>query len=437
MRAGDFLLGTDVIRQLNYHRRICHLAEKELNDLQANKLRIILEYATETCDFYKPFSTYNHFDCHEWLRRFPVIGKAEINNHLTDFISSKYKIEKLIRCDSSGSSGIRSTVYIDKREQSITRAITILWWEWNGYYLGKPLLQTGMTTKRGFIKAIKDFVLGTKYLNAFHLSENEVLDMLSSIRGKKNYHLFGYASSLYEIAKISLKNNIGVNFDLAMSQGDKLFDHYSKTISAAFNCKVVEDYGMTEGFMVGQKVDLLYFYIYTPNIYIEVLSEHDEPVNVGETGRIILTKLDGFAMPLIRYDTGDLGVLLPKEKYPVHRKFNFPLLERVIGRNTDIIKTNDGKTLIVHTFTGIFEFYNEIKQFQVIQNNINNIIIKYVPDSSFLPEVLMRIENEIREKTRSNIAVIWEKVENIPPSSSGKPQIVINQLLSKSLSEIV
>lgn len=433
---GDFLLRTDVINQLNYHRRICHLSEKELTALQNNKLRIILEHATRTCDFYKPYAIYKHFDCHQWLKSFPVIGKSEINNHLADLISSAYKIEKLIRCDSSGSSGIRSSVYIDKNEESITRAITILWWEWNGYYLGKPLLQTGMTIKRGFVKTLKDIVLGTKYLNAFDLSENEVINLLVTVGKKKNYHLFGYASSLYEIAKIAIKNNIDVQFDLAMSQGDKLFDHYSKMISKAFKCKVVEDYGMTEGFMVGQKVDLKYFYIYTPNIFLEVLNEHDEPVKEGEIGRIILTKLDGFAMPLIRYDTGDLGVLLPKEKYPVHRRYNFPLLEKVIGRNTDIIKTPDGKTLIVHTFTGIFEFYNEIKQFQVIQNNINNILIKYVPDSSFFPEVLTKIENEIREKTRSQIVILWEKVDKILPSGSGKPQIVVNQLLTKSLSEI-
>ena len=86
-------------------------------------------------------------------------------------------------------------------------------------------------------------------------------------------------------------------------------------------------------------------------------------------GRIILTKLDGFAMPLIRFDSGDLGIKLPSNKYPIKRKYNFPLLQKVIGRNTDIITSPNGKILVVHTFTGIFEHYSEIEQFQIIQDS--------------------------------------------------------------------
>jgi len=247
-------------------------------------------------------------------------------------------------------------------------------------------------------------------------------------------HLFGYSSSLYVIALIAKKNNLNIQFDLAMSMGDKLFDHYQKTIEDVFNTRVVENYGCNEGLMIGQKKDLPYFYIYTPNIYLELVDDKGNPVPDGQIGRVIVTKLDGYAMPLIRYDNGDLAIKLPRDKYPTKRDLAFPLLEKVIGRNTDIVKTEDGKILIVHTFTGIFEFFPEIIQFQIVQNDLDKIIIKYIPSKSFSPDILYIIEKDFREKTKSIIGIIWEEVSIINPSKSGKPQIIINNLIKNSLS---
>ena len=432
---GDFFLGTEISRQLKIQRSYSNYTEQDLYNLQLSKLETILIHATNSCNFYGKFI--NRTENPEvWLKQFPVLSKKEISENTENFISNRFNKNNLIKYESSGSSGIRSIVYIDKKEQSILRAILINWWEWNGYYIGKPMFQTGISPDRGLLKSLKDCLLSTTYVDAFGLTEEGIVHKLKKVEKKKGMHLFGYASSLYVIANVIKKNNINIKFDMAMSQGDKLFNHYQKTIEEVFNTKVVEDYGCNEGIMIGQKKDLPYFYIYTPNVYLEIVDEIGNQVPDGEMGRVIITKLDGFAMPLIRYDTGDLAIKLPKDKYPAKRDLAFPLLEKVIGRNTDIIKTPDGKNLIVHTFTGIFEFFTEIFQFQVIQNELQAITIKYIPAKNFSDKVLQQIENKIRERTKSNIGIIWEEVSEILPSKSGKPQLIINNLIKKSLSEI-
>jgi phenylacetate-CoA ligase len=83
----------------------------------------------------------------------------------------------------------------------------MLWWEWAGYRLGDPLIQTGINPHRPGIKKLKDIFFRTKYISAFSHSEKEVLKCLSSIGKSKNYTLVGYASSLYVMAKIAKKNN--------------------------------------------------------------------------------------------------------------------------------------------------------------------------------------------------------------------------------------
>jgi phenylacetate-CoA ligase len=300
--------------------------------------------------------------------------------------------------------------------------------------LGKPIFQTGMTLDRGIIKTAKDLITRTKYMNAFRIGEKDVLKNLHKIEGKSNYHLGGFASSLYVIAEVARKHNLRIHFDGAISWGDKLFNHYKNAVEDVFKTKVFENYALNEGFMVAAKKDLPYYYIYTPNIYLELLDKNGNEVPEGEMGHVVLTKLDGYAMPLIRYYTGDLAVKLPKNKYPQKREMAFPLLERVIGRDTDLIKTPDGNILIVHTFTGIFEFFPEIEQFKVIQHELNSITIEYIPSKLFKSEILNSIRKEVYELTGTGIEIYFKEVDHISPTRSGKPQIIESTLLGNTFS---
>ncbi len=436
LQLGDKILGSFIVRELKKQRNYVTYNKEMLSTLQKQKLEALLNHAVTNTDFYKQYQQ-GEMSLFDWYKSFPILYKKDTLEYSDKLISKKHRKENLIKYESSGSSGVRSVVYLDKLEQSINRAVLINWWEWNGYFIGKPLFQTGMSSNRGIIKSIKDFIFSTVYFEAFGLNEKIILKKLKSLEHKRDLHLFGYASSLYEIAKVVNRHNLNIRVDKVMSQGDKLFNHYITEISKAFNCEVVEDYGLNEGFMIGQKKDLPYFYIYTPSVYLEIVDDGNNPVPDGQMGRIIATKLDGYAMPLIRYDTGDLGIILPMDRYPENRDYEFPLLEKVIGRNTDIITTSNGDALIVHTFTGIFEFFPEIEQFQVVQNEIDAICIKFIPSDKFDFSVLKKIEYTFREKTKSNINLEWEQVNKIEPSKSGKPQIIINNIIKKSLTEIV
>jgi phenylacetate-CoA ligase len=145
-------------------------------------------------------------------------------------------------------------------------------------------------------------------------------------------------------------------------------------------------------------------------------------------GHVVATRLDAYRMPLIRYALGDLAARRPAaDRCPCGR--HLPLLDRVVGRDTDVIRTPGGRFLIVHFFTGIFEFVPEIRQFQVVHNEPGGITIRYIPDCGFTPEVLERVRCRIAMELDSEpFAVHFERVEVIAPSPSGKPQIVLSRL---------
>ena len=394
-KLGDLLLGYDVVQNLDDCRQVSSFGQNELEELQSEKLGKLLDFASQSAPYYKKYGDEKNSDPKVWLKSFPVLTKPLLRAN-ADGLLTKPK-NGLILNSTSGSSGVQTEVYLDKEEQSKIRASLIHWWEWTGYFLGKPMFQTGMTLNRGIVKKIKDILTRTHYTSAFGLLENDVLMHLQRIEKKGGYHLGGYASSLYVIAEVAQKHELDLKFDAAISWGDKMFDHYKRSIESAFQTKVFENYGLNEGFMVGQKVDLDYFYIYTPSVYVEILDQNWEEVPDGEMGRVVLTKLDGYAMPLIRYYTGDLAVKLPRDEYPDQRKFAFPLLKKVVGRDTDIVYTASGKKLIVHFFTGIFEFHRDIIQFRVIQNDLTSIDIEVVVSDNFSQTTLdevMRVTAE-------------------------------------------
>jgi phenylacetate-CoA ligase len=130
-------------------------------------------------------------------------------------------------------------------------------------------------------------------------------------------------------------------------------------------------------------------------------------------------------MPLIRYRLGDLCIKLPKEKYPKKRAFNYPLLQKVVGRDTDIVVLPDGKKLVVHSFTGVFEHVKEIKQFKVIQRDYNSIEIEYIVDKGFYPDVLNKITERLQELIlNKEFKIFYSKTNKIEPTHSGKPQMI-------------
>ncbi|WP_299060634.1 hypothetical protein [uncultured Polaribacter sp.] len=418
---GDFFLKTSYIKRLKYWRSIDKLSLKEINLEQQNNLKRVLNLAKEKSIFYQNIN-FKGTDVYSWLKEFPILTKKMLNENI-DYLLTEEK-KSLIKFSTSGSSGYRADIYMNKEDLSSFRAGNTRWWEWVGYKIGSNLLQTGMTLDRKFVKSVKDTLFKTVYINAFSLSEKQMYKVLHKVKNK-NFYLLGYASSLNVLAEFALKENIEVQFCGIISLGDKLFNHYKTNIKKAFKAKVIETYGTSEGFLIACQYDLEYLYINSAQVYLEILDENNLPVLDGEIGYVVVTRLDNSAMPLIRYKIGDLAIKLPKKDYPKNRKLNYPLLKKVIGRDTDIILLPDDRKLIVHSFTGIFEYFEEIKQFKVIQYNKLGITIEFIKSNKYQTKVLDKILMKLQQIILNpNFKIDFKEVKEIKPTKSGKPQII-------------
>ncbi len=422
---GERLFGINYLSNIKKYRNITLNKEEEIIEYQKNKLNEILSNALDNCLYYKEkLELSTEQDSVDLLKKFPVMEKTVLRENIDNLLTQEKS--KLICNSTSGSTGIQTNVFISRDEQSQIRAVQTLWWEWAGFKIGEPILQTGLATSRSLEKKLKDFFFKTYYLFAFGLNKENVQEAIKWSRKHKPF-LGGYASSLYVLSQLA-QDDESVKFKSAISWGDKLFDHYKKNIEKVFGCKIYETYGAGEGLMLASQKDLDYMYIMSPCVYIEILDDDGNEVPDGELGHVVVTSLIHKAMPLIRYKLGDLAIKLPRSEYPQNRELALPILKKVIGRETDIVKTPLGKKLIVHSFTGIFEYYPSIKQFCVIQENIKGINIQYIPGANFKSSVLDELVSSLKVLIDEPFEIEFEFVEEIMPTKSGKPQIIISKL---------
>jgi phenylacetate-CoA ligase len=159
------------------------------------------------------------------------------------------------------------------------------------------------------------------------------------------------------------------------------------------------------------------------------LDDYGNEVAVGELGHVVLTRLDGYSMPLIRYRLGDLAI---KEDESKECKCGrpFPMIKKIIGRDTDVVRSPTGNALIIHFFTAIFEHFSEIKQFQVYQKEQTNFTIYYITDldEHMILPILFSIKDIMNKNAGELLSVNFCKTLKIDPSPSGKPQIIISDM---------
>ena len=134
-------------------------------------------------------------------------------------------------------------------------------------------------------------------------------------------------------------------------------------------------------------------------------------------------------MPLIRYKIGDIGIM--QEYSDCICGYNYQKLQKVVGRTTDVFKTISGSIVVPEYFIhliGVVCNKGNIKLFQVIQEKLDKIIIKIVKDGEILNIDLLEIEEKIKLVMGSECEIVFEFIENIPTTLTGKHRYTISNI---------
>jgi phenylacetate-CoA ligase len=149
-----------------------------------------------------------------------------------------------------------------------------------------------------------------------------------------------------------------------LTLADRVDDSLRELVLEVFGAKIVDRYSSVEfGMIALQCPQHNHLHVISPNVYVEVVDENDEPVPVGMPGRILITSLHGFAMPLFRYDQCDIVTMGNKCESGI----TWPVIETVHGRVRTYTDGPEGNRRLLTLFTADFLLMREILDFRVIK----------------------------------------------------------------------
>jgi len=255
------------------------------------------------------------------------------------------------------------------------------------------------------------------FLNSFWMSQRDIERYIAKINSYQPELIRGYAASLFEVCRYAASKNLPLYSPKAVvSSAEALTDEMRQVIESGFNTTVYNFYGSREAAGLIGECSEGSMHIFSFLQHLEVLNDDNQAVKNGEEGRVVVTNLHNYSMPLIRYEIGDMAIQ-GDEVCPCGSIL--PTLKKVTGRVTDHFVTNNETLIHGEYFTHLFYFRDAIKRFQVIQEDYDRIKILLVLSNGLSETEKEDIEHKIRLAI-GQCTVIWEIVDDIPKSPSGK-----------------
>lgn len=276
-------------------------------------------------------------------------------------------------------------------------------------------------------RTVDNFLRNKVWLSAYRLNEYTMRKFVRIINSYKPAIIEGYAGSLYELARFIEEKKLYIHCPkIVVSQAEQLLPPAKEKIESIFGSEVYNFYGSREVDGMAGECKCGYLHMFTSNNYIEVLDRKDQPVREGEEGRIVVTTLHNFSMPLIRYDIGDMAILGP-EKCKCGKPF--PTLIRITGRQVEHFIKEDGELISGYYFYLIFMQETWIKAFSLIQEDYARIRIKIELSDSVPNQIRERmIDEKIERLMGKTCEIVWEVTDEIPKTRTGKYLFIQSKL---------
>ncbi len=280
----------------------------------------------------------------------------------------------------------------------------------------------------GLFGRAKLWLLNQRYYDSFDMGAERMELYHRSLETFQPDIIQAYASSIHLFAKFLRSRGIRPNYPSVsiISAAERLDPRMRQEIEEVFPVRVFDRYGSREiSAMAAECEEHDGLHIQMPSYIVETIDPWTGASIEDRPGEIVITVLNNFAMPFLRYRIGDMGVLT-RAACPCGS--SFPRLQEVIGRTSDNFLMADGRIVHGERFTHLFYGRDSIEQFQFEQDAIDTFTLRLVPARHYSPEAGDLIEREIRSIIGESAELSMEIRERIPKTESGKYRYTISNV---------
>jgi len=428
----DLYEGSVRLATLNRLRRTQWLSPEEIVAAQEKKLQLMIRHAADTCPFYRERFAGAGVDPSEVrtladLARLPLLTKEDVRGNLDRIVSTAFGVDRLIAAKTGGSTGVALRVYCDAKGVQLRAGAALRSDEWSGWRLGEPLAAVWgnpprpVTLKNKLRRLVKDRVI---YLDTMHIDDQAVDGFLAEWEAMRPGLLYGHAHSIFILCDMLQARGVRLAPAGIVATSMMLIESERQVIEDVCGIKVTNRYGCEEVSLIACECEEHHgLHLNSDHNIVEFLRDDGTPCAPGEDGRIVVTELINFGMPMLRYEVGDRGV--PSDRAcPCGR--GLPLMEHVTGRVADFLIATSG-----HRVAGISIIENTltrlpgIAQMQVVQEEVRKLQVNLVPGPEYGPATETALVSSLQEYLGRDVQVRIVSVAAIPQEESGKYRFTI------------
>lgn len=366
-----------------------------------------------------------HFPQH-W-HDLPIITKKDLQKPLSKIVTRGTNLSDSYVGSTSGSSGTPFFFAKDKFAHAMTWAIirdrysmyNLSGRDKQARFYGIPKEFSGYWKER-----FKDAMMNRLRFPVFDLSDAAMDRFLNLFRRHRFGYLYGYTNSLVLFARFLIRKGIVLHNEcpslkVCISTSEVCTPEDHTLLEKGFGLRHIREYGASETCLMAFDAPDGNWRVTEETVYTETADENGRPTVAGISGNILCTSLFNKALPMVRYQIGDIAVLNDRSATNIYRS-----LDQLLGRTNDTAILPSGKIAAGLTFyyisRSILESSGVLKEFIIRQTRVDRFVFDIVADRDLTVAEVETIKSKIASYLEPGLQLVINRVQQIDRPASGK-----------------
>ncbi len=407
---------------------------EQIADLQRQRLAATLANAASHVPFYRESWPELGLDpgtvSADEFASLPVLDKETVRVNQARLVSDRVRPGSLMTVNTSGSTGTPLTIRTSYEARQANYAFFTRFMGWAGVqpsdrsatFAGRFQVAPSQTeppfwrsnwTQRNWV--FSSYNLDPRHLTAY----------VRALEERDLVYIDAFPSVATTLAAHILETGIRPrwNLEAILTTGETLYPRQREMIESAFGATVFDQYGNAEMVSFVSQCEAGTYHIHPEYGLLELLDETGRPVPDGSVGRVVCTSFLNPAMPLIRYDTGDLAV---RGATGCACGRAFPTLAQLTGRRDDQIVTPTGR--LVGRLASVYKGTSGYREAQIVQRRPDLIAIRIVRAPDYVDETGQKIRQALQNRVGADVEIVLEFPDRIERSRAGKFRAVVSEV---------
>lgn len=356
------------------------------------------------------------------LQKLPILTKDMVRAHYNELIPDNISSIRFRYDQTGGTTGEPMKYLTCEDVWGYITASKIYAWRTMGYRYGDKFVALGSSSlfgrKPSVVRRIYDKIRNEIGMNSLNMSEEKCAQYLERMHKEHIHWVYGYASSVYLLAKYAKDHQVDVSFIKgAFTTSENLTEVYRHTIEETFQCRVMDCYGSRDAGITAFEIKPGKYHV-SYDVIPEVVDEFGD----GE-GTLLSTCVLNWAFPLIRYNFGDCAKLKLEDE-----DYNGAVITKIYGRTSDVLRLDNGHVLTSPGFTILMRDF-DVVAYDIQKISGSEIRMQVQPEQNkWTPQQADKLQAEMQRFVGEGCKFSIEYVDHFEQLANGKRRYFMNDL---------